>query len=403
MRNVLIVGGGFAGLWAAMAAALARDELGLTDSALRIGLVSRDPWLTIRPRLYEADLSHTRVRLDSVLRPIGVDRIQAEVTDIDTSTQRVSFASRSAGVSYDALVMAAGSQLRWPEVPGLREHAFCVDTHAEATKLDGHLRALGDRSDSQSRTAVVVGSGFTGLEVATELVGRLGDRPEQRLQSFGRPRVILLEREEQVAPTLGDGPRPWIQEALATLGIELRVGETVVRVDAEGLDLEGGEAIASATTVWTGGFRASPLTEQVPVEPDPLGRLPVDGTLAVEGIDCLFAAGDVARAWADEGRPTLMSCQHAIPMGMVAGHNAVSELFGMELREYSQPDYVTCLDLGPWGALFMQGWDRQVRLAGQWAKVVKQAINRRLIQPPRSHDRRAILEAVAQAAPVMVG
>ena len=98
-----------------------------------------------------------------------------------------------------------------------------------------------------------------------------------------------------------------------------------------------------------------------------------------------------------------MSCQHAIPMGMVAGRNAVSELFGLELRTYSQPDYVTCLDLGPWGALFMQGWDRQVRLAGPWAKVVKQAINRRLIQPPRSHDPRRILEAVAPEPPMLVG
>jgi NADH dehydrogenase len=69
-------------------------------------------------------------------------------------------------------------------------------------------------------------------------------------------------------------------------------------------------------------------------------------------------------------------------MGEVAGHNAVAELLGATMRPFTPNTYVTCLDLGEAGALFMEGWDRTVTLTGHWGKVMKQAINTRLIYPP---------------------
>jgi NADH:ubiquinone reductase (H+-translocating) len=104
----------------------------------------------------------------------------------------------------------------------------------------------------------------------------------------------------------------------------------------------------------------------------------------------VYAAGDVAHAAADAaGHIAPMSCQCAIPMGEIAGANAAAELLGGKLAPFSHSAYVTCLDLGDAGALFMEGWDREVRLTGFWAKVMKETINTRLIYPPRpGHDSR---------------
>jgi len=95
-----------------------------------------------------------------------------------------------------------------------------------------------------------------------------------------------------------------------------------------------------------------------------------------------------------------MSCQHALSLGRVAGHNAAAELVGLPLHPYSQPKYVTCIDLGDWGALYTEGWDRQVRITREAAKAIKQEINRVWIYPPAA-DRDAVF-AVANPDYVIV-
>jgi NADH dehydrogenase len=134
--------------------------------------------------------------------------------------------------------------------------------------------------------------------------------------------------------------------------------------------------------VWTGGFHASGLAAQLSVDRDANGRVAVDEFLRVRGVDAVFAAGDIARAMADADHVAPMSCQFAIPMGEQAGSNAAAELLGLSAEPFAPAPYVTCLDLGEAGALFMEGWDREVKLTGRWAKTMKQTINTRLIYPP---------------------
>jgi NADH dehydrogenase len=170
----------------------------------------------------------------------------------------------------------------------------------------------------------------------------------------------------------------------------------VAAVDANGVTLENGERIDAHTVVWTGGARASTLTAQIPAERDNFGRLHVDRNLKVKRVDTVYATGDVAYASTDdEGNYAMMSCQHAQNMGRSAGHNVAADLVGRAPMPYSQPKYVTCLDLGPWGAVYTEGWDRQVKLSGAEAKTLKTRINTEWIYPP-SADR---AEALASADP----
>src|SRR5262249_49311402 len=194
--------------------------------------------------------------------------------------------------------------------------------------LGRHLAALPQRTAHAGRfTAAVVGAGFTGLEVATELVGRLRVLAG-RAGSATDAGVVLIEQAEVGGPDLGSHPRPVIGAAVRALGVQLRLGTTVAAIHADGVELADGEWIPAATTVWTAGLRASPLAEHLAVERDPWGRVPVDEMLRVRGVKGVLAAGDVARAMADAEHTALMSCQHARTMGRHAGRNPVADLLG---------------------------------------------------------------------------
>ncbi len=228
------------------------------------------------------------------------------------------------------------------------------------------------------------------MELACEMPERL------REAGVGDGRVILLDALPHIGSNMGDQAVPVIGEALESLGVETRTGVVIERIEADSIVLGDGERILAETVVWTAGMRASPLAEMIPVERDGAGRLPVDSYLRVKGASGVLAAGDIAAAGLGEGHVTVMSCQHARPMGRLAGHNAVSDLLGHDdLIPLDIEHYVTCLDLGPWGALYTEGWDRRLASKGPDVKTVKQTINWDRIYPPRSGARREILDAAA--------
>ncbi|MFE6633581.1 NAD(P)/FAD-dependent oxidoreductase [Streptomyces tendae] len=393
MKDIVIIGGGFAGVWSAAGAVRAAREAGEAGEQVRVTLVNGGDDLVVRPRLYEDAPETMRVPLDRVLGPIGVRRVAATVTGIDTEAHTVRAVDRTGenlDLPYERLVLASGSQLVRPDFPGSQE-VFDVDTLPAAARLDAHLRRLPERTSSPGQyTAVVVGAGFTGLEIATALVERLRTVSDAQSDPAEGVRVVLVDRADVVGPELGPGPRPQIDSVIDELKIERRLGRTVASVTTEGVTLSDGEVIQAATVVWTAGMAASPLTSQIPGERDRWGRLTVDEYLRVTGVDDVYAAGDTARGPADEDRSTVQSCQHALPMGKYAGHNVVAELLGSTLIPFTPDPYSNCLDLGPAGALTTAGWDRQVVATGPEAKTLKENINTLWIYPPVD-DRELIL------------
>jgi len=392
MTRVLVLGAGFAGLWAAIGAARTREEFGARAAGVEILVVDRNAYHNIRVRNYEVDLSEAAIPLAELLDPIGVHHLAGEVQAIDPVKQQVTVATRGGRqmLDYDRLVFTLGSELARPAIPGLAANSFDVDTYAAALRLDAHLAELGKQAASDGRsTVVVVGAGFTGIEVATELPGKL-----DRAGVTGDRRIILIDPNPVVGATIGGPARPVITEALSALGVELRLGVKVDAVDANGITLSSGEFIPTRTVVWCAGMRASPLAATLPVERDSLGRLRVDSYMRVAGLTNVFAAGDVARGVLDGVHSTVMSCQFARPMGRFAGHNVMADLFGEPMLPLDIDWYVTVLDLGAWGALYTVGWDRKLRSTGAAAKATKQTINHKRIYPPRT-GRADLLAAAA--------
>ena len=377
--EIVIVGGGFAAVWAAAAAARRRLEAARPD--VSIMLVAPGDDMVIRPRLYEPQPETMRVPLRRVLGPIGVRHLRATVEDVYVGRSEVVVVDTTGHertLAFDRLVVAAGSRLvRRGDVPGA-DRFHDIDTLPAAAALDEHLRALPTCPAVDGRyTAVIVGAGFVGLELATELVERL----RVIAGTADGVRVVLVEREAAVGPELGPGPRPVIEDALDALGVERRLRTTVTGFDGAVVELSDGTRIPALTAVWTAGMQASPITRRVPAERDTLGRLLVTPAMRVRGLETVFAAGDTAAAEVAPGRLALQACQYAHQLGKYAGHNAVSDLAGLPLVDFVPDPYVTCVDLGRAGAVYTDGFDRAVRASGAAGKAIKRRINGELIYP----------------------
>jgi NADH dehydrogenase len=277
-----------------------------------------------------------------------------------------------------------------PDIPGLAEFGFSIDTWDDADRLNTHLQELADTVAGSS--VLIVGAGMTGVELACEMPARL------RGLGIEQPRVILADSSDEIGSSFGNEARPVITDALITLGVEALPSVNVTEIDRKGATLVDGSRIDAATIVWTAGVRPSGLAAMVPGEHAPDGRLRVDSCMRVAALDGVFAAGDIAAAPTEGGNETVMSCQHGRPMGRTAGYNAACDLIGSDMISFRFNPYVTCLDLGSFGALLTAGYDRRLVETGEAAKERKTTTNRINIYPPKPANRTSLMAA---AAPVV--
>lgn len=377
MQHLVIIGGGFAGFWSAMSAVRQGQELGKLDE-LKITLIAKDEYHSIRPRFYEPDFAEVRIPLRNYLSPLHIELLIGDVSRIDTENRRIFLTNETADLVYDVLILATGSRLKTFAIPGI-EKSFNIDTFEGASLLDQHLRHLPVRGfpTPASKNFVVVGGGFTGLEVITALPQRI------KACAFNQSEFnfFLVERSTKLASNYSAAAQRYITDRLKAAGIQLLLGEEAERIEAGKIILKTGKSIVTETVIWTAGLEASPLTAYFKGGRDEFGRLCTDNFLRIPAYHNVFAAGDVVKVLVDGRNYAVMSCQHAIPQGKLAGHNAINSMFGKPPLPYFQPQYVTCLDLGPDDALFTVGWEHNVKMLGSEAKILKGQINTQWIYP----------------------
>lgn len=397
-QRILVIGAGFGGMWSALSATRLFDIHGHND--VDVTVLAPQAELRVRPRFYEPNAHQLAAPIGELFDAVGVKFIKGAAETIDVEQKRVGYIDAQGEKQvciYDKLVLATGSRLALPDTPGVAEYAFDVDQIEQAIRLEAHLKSLVNQPQSQARnTVVVAGGGFTGIETATEMPTRLRDI----LGEGADINVIIVDRGDKVGGSMGPEIAEKIAEASEETGVKWQLKASVVAVDENGVTLSDGRRIDAKTVIWTTGVRASSLTQQIPAERDHLGRLHVDAHLQVIGQPDIFATGDVAYAASDDiGNHALMTCQHAIVLGRHAGNNVAAQILGVDPTPYSQPKYVTCLDLGAWGAVYTEGWDRQVKLTRQEGKSLKTQINTVWIYPPAA-DRKSAWAAADPLIPI---
>jgi NADH dehydrogenase len=237
VKHIVVIGGGFAGLWAAMGAAKQLDEAS-NNLEIAITLVNRDDWHAIRVRNYETNISDARLPLGPLLEQAGVKLVIGEVTDIDTDQNLITVSGTQNGgeksrtLGWDRLVLAAGSALVRPDIPGLAEFGFSIDTWNDADRLNTHLQELADTVASSS--VLIVGAGMTGVELACEMPARL------RGLGIEQPRVILADSEDEIGSSFGSEARLVIANALVALGVEVLPSVSIAGINKKGATLAEG-------------------------------------------------------------------------------------------------------------------------------------------------------------------
>src|SRR4029077_2246914 len=154
MKRLLIIGAGFAGMYPATSAARLRHLQGVSPGEFEIALISPEPFLVIRPRLYEANPETMKAPLTELFQATDVRYVQGKVETIDSASGLVSFTGADGKLEtleYDRLVLATGSTGFRPNIPGLTQHTFGVEQMDEAIKLDAHIHALAKRPYSKAR------------------------------------------------------------------------------------------------------------------------------------------------------------------------------------------------------------------------------------------------------------
>lgn len=395
-KQILIVGAGFAGMWAALSAARLADK---HQQAIDITVIAPQPELRVRPRFYEKDVQTLVAPLQPLFDITGVKFLRGTVEQILPGSKQVRWQEANGEnhlIGYDRLVLASGSHINRDIVPGAAEYALDLDRLESAAALEQHLKSLAQQPESEARNTVVVcGGGFTGIEMALELPGRL----REILGRDAKTRVVVVERGAQPGGRWSQELRDVIIAASTELGVEWLVNAEVESVDASGVTLKDGRTLTSQTVIWTVGVQANGLTTQIDAPRDRVGRLHVNTELQVVGHDDIYATGDVAYAETDDkGNHALMTCQHAILLGKFAGNNAAASLLDVAPLPYRQEMYVTCLDLGAWGAVYTEGWDQRVKLTREEAKKLKMSIVSELIYPPIA-EKAAAFEIADPLAP----
>jgi NADH dehydrogenase len=302
--HLVVVGGGFGGLWATRA---------LRSAALRITLVDRGNHHLFQPLLYQvatAGLSAPDIAapLRHILeRQRNVTVLMDEAVAIDADARSLQL--REGGrLDYDYLLLATGATHAYFGHDDWAPHAPGLKTLDDALRIRRHILSAFEKAESEPDagrrrallTFAIVGGGPTGVELAGTLaeIARHTLKREFRRIDPRDARVLLLEAGPRVLATFPAALSAKAQRQLERLGVEVRAGVPVTHIDGESVTLgdasAGGSRIATHTVLWAAGVAASPLARSLGVSLDRAGRVAVADDLSLPGHPELFIAGDLA-------------------------------------------------------------------------------------------------------------
>jgi NADH dehydrogenase len=349
MPHILIIGGGYVGMYTAhrLQKRLRRDEATVT-------VVDPKPNMTYQPFLAEAaagsvEARHVVVPLRRVLPKTRV--LAGSLTDVD-HVRRIAAVTDVGGetteLAYDHLVVAVGSVSRTLPIPGLAQAGIGFTTIGEAIWLRNHVLSRLDAAavaESVARrkrllTFVVVGGGYSGVEVFAELqdMARHAMRRYPELDP-GHMRWVLVEAADRILPEVSASLASYTVQRLTKRGMEVKLGTRVESMVDGQVVLSDGEQFESDTIVWTAGVRPNPVVAQLGLPTDIKGRLRVTAELKVSGVAGVWAAGDAA-AVPDLTRPDdpgalcSPSAQHAVRQASRLADNIASTLRDRPTRAY---------------------------------------------------------------------
>lgn len=364
--RIVILGGGFGGLYAALRLQRLlrrRDDVDVT-------LVSRENFFLLTPMLPQVAASGIDTR--HIVTPVRavckrVRFYEAEVDHIDLDAKRVAIAHEHGAnhmLDYDHLLLALGGVTNFFGIPGVEEHSIPIKTLSDAVRIRNRSLDMLERAELEDDPAmrasllsfVVVGAGFAGVETCAEL--DIFVRRAARAYHNFRPadvKVRLVDGGERVLSEMRERLGEVTRRTLEKRGVEIRLGVFVASADERGVRLKDGSRVDGATIIWAGGVAPNPLVASLPIA-DPRGRAPASPEFAVADRPGVWAIGDCASIIPPEGgRPYPPTAQHAVRMGPHVADNILAAIDGKPLRPFDYKMKGQMANLGERDAVAMLG------------------------------------------------
>lgn len=296
--KVVIIGGGFGGLFTAL-------EL---SGSVDVTLVTDEDHFLFTPMLYEyfsgeVEEWHIAPKYAELLDD-DVRVVRSLVNEVDLETKKVHLENRNEPLDYDILVLAVGGVTNYAGVPGAEEFSipFRKIRHADQLRnrmnsaLDHAAPDLPPQDTRGALTFAIVGGGASGVELSTKMADMLEDAFKRRALT-GDARVMVIEMSDKVVPGMGSEIREYVTEALHLAHVEVHTLTRVLRVTDHSIVSEHQGTTTetdTAAVVWVGGVRMNPLVERLPIDKTSRGLIVVEPTLQVRDQTSVFALGDIA-------------------------------------------------------------------------------------------------------------
>jgi NADH:ubiquinone reductase (H+-translocating) len=328
--GTLILGGGFAGGYVARL-------LGKRGATI----VSPENFMLYTPMLPEAASGTLEPR--HVVVPLRqmcphADLVLGRATAVDHSQQHVRVETEEdvLNIGYTELIVALGAISRTLPIPGLADHALGFKSLADAINLRNHVllrleaatSATNEAHRRRELTFVFIGAGYAGVEALAELSDLVRDALRYYPSLRHEPQHwVLVDAAPKILPEIPARLGEYAARELTGRGVDIRVETTLKSVGPHTAVLSDGSEILTNTVVWTAGVRANPANERLGLPLDDRGRVIVDSTLHVEGVEHAWALGDGARVpnEATPGRFDPPTCQHALRQARRLAKNIVGE------------------------------------------------------------------------------
>ncbi|MFZ0820614.1 MAG: NAD(P)/FAD-dependent oxidoreductase [Candidatus Acidiferrales bacterium] len=356
-KRIVVLGGGFGGVQTAMDL----SHLFGKSGAAEIWLVSGQNYFLFTPLLPQIASSNVDPR--HIAQPVRDLRgshnfrfLRATVSEIDLNRREVCFTGQTGpnSLAYDNLVIAFGSRTDYFGIPGARENTVDFKSLEDAVVLRERVLDLCEHADHtpdpelrrRLLTFAVVGGGYTGVELITELQDLLFGYVARRYRGLSREeiRLVLLEASADILRGVHPRLAAHSRRRLAKKGIEVRTNAAASKCFAGGVELKSGEVIFAETVVWTAGVRAHELVESLPAPHDRIGRALCNEHLQLEGHPEVFVIGDSAAAASALDAPRVAPV--AIAQGRIAARNIAHQLRGEPLESYKYISQGMLISLG---------------------------------------------------------
>jgi NADH dehydrogenase len=395
-KNILIIGGGYAGIAAAKKLAKRfkkRDDITIT-------LVDKHPFHTLMTELHE--VAGHRVEPDSVRIPyskiFGASTVTVKpdaITSVDFTKKQA--ASETAVYPYDYLVLGAGAEPEFFGIPGIKENSFTLWSYDDAMKLRSHLddvfeKAVAETDAEKQKkmlTFVVAGAGFTGIEMAGELLEWRDEMCRKWLVDTDKARIVIVEALPAILPMFEKDLADKVAAYLKKCNVELMTGTAITGAEPGVVKLKtgggGGETLETGTFIWTAGVTGNSFADSLGLSTGPFGKNPPDptkknrkgrllGTDEMRSVDYadVFPVGD--NLWFIENeKPLPQIVETAIQTGATAAENIIADIEGKQCAKKFKSDYHGFMVSV--GGKYAVSNAMGIKLSGIFAQAMKHFVN----------------------------